>query len=250
MEKIKYFGKRTLDTFIISLSYEDLLPGLKLKDIYPFAEAIQGSFPTQPTLGLLKRRFTQINLAPFTFWDENKKNRVEIGQDFLVFTFTDYLKWDKELPKVTKVFNALNDILDLPNINKIVLTYIDLFPIPREEFNYNRYFTMPNFDIEHEWEIKFHDFVLGIVPFDDPLDEEKKKIVLRLKSIPQDHNDTHFNFRLETIGSVDNFSMTPDIEILCNHLDDCHNRIEDCFIKFLTAEYRSELALDVVPYQE
>ena len=82
------------------------------------------------------------------------------------------------------------------------------------------------------------------------MDEEKKKIVLRLKSIPQDHNDTHFNFRLETIGSVDNFSMTPDIEILCNHLDDCHNRIEDCFIKFLTAEYRSELALDVVPYQE
>jgi len=244
MKRIVYFGKRTLDTFTISLTYEKLLPGIELDKIFPFAEAIEEYYPTRPILGLLKRRLTEIHLAPFTFWDENKKNRVEIGQDYLAFTFSDYLKWERELPKVLKVVTALSDILELPNISKIVLTYVDIFPIPRKLFIYNKYFTMPNFDFEHEWKIKFYDVNLGFVPFE----EGKKKIVLRFKSIPKNHTEINYNFRLETVGSVDNFSMAPDPEILQSHLDDCHDRIEDYFINFLTDEYRKDLELDIEDY--
>lgn len=244
MKRIVYFGKKTLDTFTIILTYEKLLPGIKLDKIYPFAEAIEEFYPEKPILGLLKRRLTAIQLAPFTFWDENKKNRVEIGQDYLAFTFSDYLKWDKELLKVLKVFKALSVFLDLPNINRLVLTYVDIFPIPREPFIYNKFFTMPNFDFEHEWIIKFHDANLGFVPYE----EEKRKIVLRFKSIPQNHDETNFNFRLETVGRVDKLSIAPDPEILRSHLDDCHDRIEDHFIKFLTDEYRKDLELDIEDY--
>jgi len=248
MKRIIYFGKRTLDTLTISLTYEKLLPGITLDKVYPFAEAIEEFYPTKPILGLLKRRFTEIQLASFTFWDKNKKNRVEIGQDYLVFTFSDYLKWEKELPKVLKVFKVLSEILELPDISKIVLTYVDIFSIPREPFIYNNYFTMPNFDFEHEWIIKFYDANFGFVPFEEEFDEGKKKIVLRFRSIPQNHNEINYNFRLETVGSVDNFSMTPDPEILQSHLDDCHDRIEDHFINFLTDEYRKNLELDVEDY--
>jgi len=248
MKRIVYFGKRTLNTFTISLTYEKLLPGIELDKMYPFAVAIEEFFPTKPILGLLKRRFTEIKLAPFTFWDKNKKNRVEIGQDYLAFTFSDYLKWVKELPKVLKVFKALSEMLDLPKISKIVLTYVDIFPIPREPFIYSKYFTMPNFDFGHEWIIKFHDTNLGFVPFEEDFEGGKKKIVLRFRSIPQNHDDINYNFRLETVGSVDNFSMTPDPELLKSHLDDCHDRIEDHFINFLTDEYRKYLELDVEDY--
>jgi len=248
MKKIVYFGKKTLDTFTIILTYEKLLPGIKLDKINPFAEAIEAFYPVKPKLGLLKRRFTAIQLAPFTFWDENKKNRVEIGQDYLAFTFSDYLKWEKELLKVLKVFKALSEILEPPNISKIVLTYVDLFPIPRESFVYNKYFTMPNFDFEHEWIIKFHDANLGFVPYEEDFEEGKRKVVLRFKSNPQNHDDTNFNLRLETVGSVDKLSITPDPEILRSYLDDCHERIEDHFIIFLTDEYRKALELDVEDY--
>ncbi|KKK41332.1 hypothetical protein LCGC14_0725480 [marine sediment metagenome] len=81
MKRIIYFGKKTLDIFTISLNYEKILPGIKLNKINPFAEAINEFFPTKPMLGLLKRRITEIHLSPLTIWDNNKKNRVEIGQD-------------------------------------------------------------------------------------------------------------------------------------------------------------------------
>ncbi len=248
MKRIVYFGKKTLNSFIINLNYEKILPGIELEKINPFALAIKEFFPTKPILGLLKRRFTEIHLAPFTFWDINKKNRVEIGQDYLVFNFSDYLKWKKELPKVLKVFEALNEILDLPNISKIVLTYVDIFPISKESFIYNKFFTMPNFNFEHEWIINFYDTNLGFVPFEEVSAERKEKIVLRFKSIPQNHDEVNYNFRLETVGSLDNFSMTPDSEILKSHLDDCHDRIEDHFINFLTEEYRVNLELEVEDY--
>lgn len=248
MKKIEYFGKKTLDTFIISLTYQNNLPSIKLNKIYPFAEAIEDYYPIKPQLALLKRRFTEIRLAPFTFWDENEKNRVEIGQDFLVFTFVDYLKWDRELVKILKVFNALREFLDLPNIIKIVITYVDIFPISREDFVYDEYFTIPKFNFGHDWNIKFHDTNLGFVPFEEEYDECKKKIVIRFKSIPKENNDDYFNFRLETVGSVDNFTMSPDPQILQNFLNDCHDRIEDYFVNFLTETYRRDLELEIIDY--
>ncbi len=42
--------------------------------------------------------------------------------------------------------------------------------------------------------------------------------------------------------------MAPDPEILQSHLDDCHDRIEDYFINFLTDEYRKDLELDIEDY--
>ncbi len=248
MKRIVYFGKRTLDNFIINLTYERLLPGIKLEKINPFAEAIQAYYPTKPLLGLLKKRFTEINIAPLTFWDTNKRNRVELGQDYLLFTFSDYQEWVRELPKILTVLNALGKILDLPKISKIVLTYIDIFTIPKEAFLYNKFFTMPNFNFKHEWEIKFYDTILGFVPFEDDPISGKRKIVIRFKSIPKNHDEVNYNFRLETVGSVANTSIGPDTEILESHLNECHDRIEDYFINFLTDEYRDALELEVKDY--
>lgn len=245
MKSIKYFGKKTLESLTISLNYEENLPGIELEKIFPFAKSIEASYPIKPKIGLLKRRFSTIELVPFTFWDENKKNRVEFGQDFLVFTFLEYSKWDRELPKVLSVFQALGENLDLPKISKIVMTYVDKFTILREGFQYNKYFTMPNFDFEHEWEIKFHDTNLGFVPFEESSEIMKKKIVLRFKSLQPNHDEEFFNFKLESVGSADEFSMEPQTDILESHLNDCHDRIEEYFINFLTEEYRKELELEI-----
>ncbi len=76
MKKIIYFGKKTLNTFIISLTYEKILPGIKLDKINLFAEAINEFYPTKPILGLLKRHNTEIRLSPLTFWDQNLDHKL------------------------------------------------------------------------------------------------------------------------------------------------------------------------------
>lgn len=246
MKRIKDYDGKSLETFTVSLTYEKDIIGIKIDNITPLADKISKVYKNKPLLGLLKRRFTEITLGHLRFYDEKKINYVEVGKDFLVFAFNNYSKWEKELPKILQVFDALNEYVELPNINKIVLTYIDIFNISLEDFQYNKYFSFPKFVNEFEWDIKFHDIYLGFVPYEEVSHNEKKKIVLRLKS--GGIESEKFIFRLETVGSVDDFKMEPQSNLLKQYLDDCHDKIEDYFINFLTKEYREELELVIDDY--
>lgn len=246
MKRIKDYDGRSLETFTVSLTYEKDIVGIEIDNITPLADKISKVYKKKPLLGLFKRRFTEIQLGHLRFYDEKRLNYVEVGKDFLVFVFNKYSKWEKELPKILQVFDALNEYVEIPNINKIVLTYIDIFNISLEDFQYNRYFSFPKFVNEFEWDIKFHDIYLGFVPYEEVSQDEKKKIVLRLKS--GGIESEKFIFRLETVGSVDDFKMEPQSNLLKQYLDDCHDKIEDYFINFLTKEYREELELEIDDY--
>ena len=215
--------------------------GIEIDKIKPLSEKINKFYPDNPILGLLKRRPSQINIGTLTFKDEKKINLVEIGQDFLSFIFNQYEKWETELSKIIHVFTALTESVKTPKIIKIVLTYTDIFQIPVEDFQYNDFFSVPNFDNDFGWGIKFHDIYLGFVPYEEDLESEKRKITFRLRSRGIQNNDHVFG--LETVGSIDNFIMDPEPNKLKEHLDRCHEKIEDYFINFLTDQYKEKLGL-------
>ena len=148
--------------------------------------------------------------------DFEKLNFVNLGEDFVDFIFNKYEKWIRELPKIIHVYSALIEATEMPNISKIVLTYIDVFEISIDGFEYNNYFTFPIINKENNWDIKFHDLFLGFVPSEDyeDEDEEKPKIktVLRLKS--RGIKEEKYIFRLESVGSIDNCSISPNPDIL------------------------------------
>ncbi|MFX1344637.1 MAG: TIGR04255 family protein [Promethearchaeota archaeon] len=247
MKYIKEFYKKTLERFTVNLSYDSDLVGIEINTIKPLADEINKFYPENPILGLLKRRPSQVNIGTLTFKDEKNINLVEIGQDFLSFTFNQYDKWDTELSKIIHVFKALTKSVEIPNITKIVLTYTDVFRIPTEKFEYNNFFTMPNFDNDFGWNVKFHDIYLGFVPTEENLESEKRKITFRLRS--RGIQDIYYVFGLETVGSIDNFIITPDPNKLKDHLDQCHAQIEDHFINILTDHYRGIIGLEIEEYE-
>ncbi len=239
-EIISYDGK-SLEKFIVNLSYEKDLLGIRTDLISPLSEEIGEVFPEAPLLGLLKRRLTEVHIGHLRYYDEEKINYVDVGQDFLVFVFNKYTRWSKELKKIIHVFNALNKYVEVPNITKVVLTYVDIFKIDEENFNFNDYFTFPIFNNGPDWDIKFHDINIGIVPFEVRSEKEKRKTVIRLRSRPQEANK--FVFSLETVGSIDDLIMQPESSVLEGYLEDCHDRIIDTFLTILTDQHKEDLDL-------
>jgi len=248
MKRIKEFYKKTLERFTVSLSYASDVVGIEIEKVKPLSDKINKFYPKNPILGLLKRRPSQIQVGTLTYKDEDKVNFVEVGQDFLSFTFNKYEKWGTELSKIIHVFNSLIESVEVPNIIKIVLTYTDVLKIPIEDFKYNDYFTVPDFTNEFGWNIKFHDIYLGFVPYEEEFESEKRKITFRLRS--RGIHNNQYIFGLETIGSVDNFIMEPDPNKLKDHLDICHESIEDHFISILTEQYREIIGLIVDEYSD
>ncbi|MFW9872966.1 MAG: TIGR04255 family protein [Candidatus Thorarchaeota archaeon] len=243
MKEIISYDAKSLETFIISLSYQTDILGIETDKITPLSNEIGKYYPIKPRLGLLKRRFTEVQLGHLRFYDEDKKNFVDVGQDFLVFVFNKYTRWPKELNKTINVFKSLQNYVEIPKIVKIVLTYIDVFKIPKEVFKFNDYFTFPIFNNGPDFfsDIKFYDINIGFVPFDSKGENERKKIVIRIKSRPQESDK--YIFGLETVGSVDDLIMPSDASILKEYLDDCHDRIIDTFLTILTDQYKEELDL-------
>jgi len=242
MKRIKEYIDPSLETFNVSINYERDLSGVELDKISPLGNKIGQYYPIKPKLGLIKRRPIElIKLGYMQFMDSDKLNYVNLGEDFIDFVFNKYVKWDRELPKIIHVFEALNEATEIPNIAKIVLTYIDLFEIPIEDFSYNNYFTFPIINNE-KWDIKFQDIFIGFVPYEESSEIDKKKVVLRLRS--RGIKEEKYILSLETVGSIDNCSIESRSNILKNYLRECHDRIEDYFIDFLTPKYKTEKGLE------
>jgi uncharacterized protein (TIGR04255 family) len=244
MKKILSYDAKSLDSFIVSFNYEKDIIGIEANKVSPLSEEIGKVYPKMPFLGLLKRRFTEVNLGYLRYLDEDEKNYVDVGSDFLVFIFKKYTRWTKELEKIIHVFKALKDYVEVLNITRIVLTYVDIFHIPTDEFVFNRYFTFPLFSVEDSPfanDIKYHDINLGFVPNEYNTEKDKRKLVVRIKSRPQEIDN--YVFRLETVGSIDEFSMAPEISLIKEYLNYCHDRIIDTFLTILTSDYKEELDL-------
>lgn len=241
MKKIIKFFKITLNKFVININFNEDFKSLDVNDLAHVATEIKNEYPVAPKFLLMPKPGETVDLGPLRFENkisEEKINSLQIGRNFLVFIFEKYDSWDVELSKILNVINNTKNILEFSEINRIQLNYIDNFSFPIENFNFSRYFAAP-INFTNNWEIKYHDFFLGIVPYEEINQNEKSKVVMRLRGVGiQDNN---YKFTLETVFIMRNLNL--DVSILQSYLEKAHDIIETYFIEFLTPEYQEELGL-------
>jgi len=249
MKKIVKFGNKTLQNFYVNLSFEEKFRFLEIRNLAQLLEKTKTLYPVFPKIGLFPQlpQETTINIGPLTFFDEENMNSVQIGQDFIIFSFKEYSSWRKELKKILSFLKIASEELSLPKIRKIVMTYVNQFKIPKFDFNFNDYFSYPIFDKSVGWNTHFHDIFLGIVPYEETTETKiKKKGVLRFKSGVAIQEDLIFN--LESVFSYENISVDCSNGLLVTYLDDAHRCVIDIFVTFITENYREILELEIDDY--
>lgn len=239
-KKITHFYKKTLNKFVVTLNFSnDFI--VNIKEIGKIAENIDEFYPIVPRIALMPKIGEQISFGPLFFYDNDAKtSSVQIGRNSIAFVFNEYDSWEKEMGKILKVLHEINQIINLPKLILINLTYIDYFKIPTINFDLSKYFTVP-IKPTNDWDIKYHDFFLGIVPFEDQSDKEIKKVVLRLRGIGKENEN--YKFSLESVFIMRNLSIQIEEELFKIYLNDAHDLIETFFIEFLTQEYQEKLEL-------
>ena len=242
MKRIISFEKKSLKRFIVELNFEKDFGIIDLNQLSKIAENIKEDFPIVPKLVLMPNPGETIEFRPLTFYNKEKKNHIQMGRTFIIFTFEEYNSWKWESKKIVNVINEINNVINLPKIIRINMTYIDEFNLPAENFDLEKYFAIP-MKPKNNWDIKFHDFFLGIVPYEDIIENIKNKIVIRLRGIGKFKDK--FKFNLESAYIIQNLSLPTEDDNFKIYLDQSHDAIEDHFINFLDDGYKIEIGLEI-----
>lgn len=241
MKRILRIKKPPLDRIIIRILFsEDLRLNVSISG--EIAKKIKDSYPNEPNLVLLPilRPGMKIDLppmGPLKFTDEKNFNWIEIGKDYIIFTFTEYFNWAEVLEKSINIIFILKENLDLKEVIDVQMKYVDKFIFLKEDFRFKDNFTI-NFDKPEILKILPHDFFIGIVPHED----DNKKLVLRLKGIEEGNN---LKYNLETEFISKNLKLEIEKEDLANYLTEAHDLIEQYFIEFLTEDLRNKIGMEL-----
>lgn len=241
MKKITKFFNITLDQFVVNINFREDFKRLDLNDLTLISKEINEEYPIVPKFLLMPKPGETVNLGPLRFEKKisnEEINSLQIGRNFLIFIFQKYDAWNVELNKILKVIDKISKILDFSEISRIQLNYIDNFRFQIENFDFSRYFATP-IEFTNKWEIKYNDFFLGIVPYEEVNQNKKSKIVMRLRGVGI--RDNKYNFTLETVFIMRDLNL--ETSILPSYLESAHEIIETHFIEFLTQEYKDELGL-------
>ncbi len=239
MKRIVRFVDKTLNYFKVEINLTGSIEDLNITDLSEISKKLKEIYPNSPKIMLVPRQ-GEINfgLGPIRFLDKDNKNGFELGKDFLVFGFSNYDVWQREIERILKTLRILNKIIKIPAISGINLIYVDLFSIQKEGFNFKKYFTV-SIETPDNWDIKYNDITFGIKAFESM--EDHQKIILRFKSLPE--RDEFYKFQIESIFINGNLDININSDELEMKLNNAHNMIVTYFIEFLTEDYKEELGL-------
>lgn len=214
---------------ILELYFENNIE-LTLSEATKVFEKINKEYTREPKLVLLPPikpgEKIDLPIGGLRYSDIDNKKVLQIGRNFIVFSFTEYSRWDELLSHLMKIILNLKDILKVAKINQLYLTYVDEFNVDVEGFSF-----ADNFNVKIEkpenWKIHYHDYYLGIVPFE----EKGKKIVLRLKG--RGIKDEKYNFTLETAFINKTETIPIEEDNLKSYLDSAHDLIISHFIDLI-----------------
>lgn len=223
---IKYIRHPPLKRVILELNFTEDFQ-LKISDPSLIYEKIKKYFDIEPTLGLIppKGRKFEVHLSTLRYSSTDDKRILELGSNFIVFTFNeDYTGWDTLRDIINSILNGIDEIIKFSSINNISLTYIDEFLLSKENFRINDYF---NIIISNKINVLFDDFHLGIVP----IEEENKKVVIRLKA--RKGTESQYFFILESVFIARNIGFRVGSSEFLSLLNHAHQNIEYVFIVLL-----------------
>ena len=229
--KIDHIVIPPLKKVIIELSFENDIE-LKVSDISGITAALEEHYSVEPNLLLLPRIIPGQEIkfpigGDLRYSDAENEKILRIGKDFLVFTYTKYDNWEILRAQLIKSLMSITNTLNLKEISEVKITYINEFKIKKDPvFIFKDNFNITT-DIPKRWDLHYHDFFLGIVPFEN----DEKKIVLRLRGVGL--KDENFVFVLETSFISKNLTLRMEGETLKQYLTMAHDEIEIYFIELL-----------------
>lgn len=225
--RIEYIRNPPLKKVIIEFHFEKSFD-LKISEVAVLYNRIQEIYSIEPNVGLLplKGKRFEIRLGTLRYSDEVNKKFFEIGENFVIFSTTEYSRWNVLRDEILGVLFKIDDLLKGGEIINIFITYIDEFNVDKEDFVFDDNFSIKLLKMKN-WKIDFSDFHLGLVPFK----ENGKKIILRIKS-REDLPDV-YKFSVETVFISRSIQIKMDREILKKYLDLGHDKISSYFAELI-----------------
>jgi len=242
---ITNFVKKSLEAYIIDLEFKNEIGKIKIGTLASLSrEFVKGKFyDKEPELILLPKPggSFQLGLGPLTFNDNNTKNKLQVGNNFLKIIIEKYEKWGTEYNKIKGIFQLLYPILEDITIKGFQIVCINNFNDIRkeEEFLLNNIFT--HF-VESELKIDYEDFHLGFVPHLLKRDDEIEKIVLKIRGIPPKDSD-FFLFKLESLFFKRNLNVKFSDPKLLSNINYGHDFLNYLFVNSLSDSYRKKIGL-------
>lgn len=225
--RIEYIRNPPLKKVIIEFHFEKVFD-LKISEVAVLYNRIQEIYSIEPNVGLVpvKGKSFEIRLGTLRYSDEENKKFFEIGENFVIFSTTEYSRWKILRDEILGVLFKIDDLLKGGEIINIFITYIDEFNIDKEDFVFEDNFSIKLLKMKN-WKIDFSDFHLGLVPFK----ENEKKIILRIKS--REDLPEKYRFSVETVFISRSIQIKMDREILKQYLDSGHDKINSYFAELI-----------------
>jgi len=229
--KIDYIKNPPLQKVIIEFHFPNDF-ALKISDASKISEALEGKYNNEPNIFLLPQitpgQEVKFPMGGNLRYSSNDNSKIiNIGRNFLIFTFTKYENWELLSGQLIEILIKLHEALEIIDISKVKITYVDEFRIEKEDFKFIENFQI-DIKLPGDWGLFFHDFYLGIVPFEN----DYKKMVLRLKGLGISE-DNKYIFSLETLFISKNLEMKIEKEKITSYLNEAHELIEIYFIDLL-----------------
>jgi len=244
-KRIKYLPPPApLERVILEFYFNDEF-NLNLTDAAKIAQNVT-QFKREPNLVLLPKLLPNETIefpamGRLKFSDEENKNWLEIGKDHILFIFSEYTRWKELIFNLIENLFKLKEILKFKTLKEIRISYIDKFTFKSEDFLFEKYFTI-SLNKPGNWKIYPHDIFIGILPYE----EENKKLIMRLRSLPNIKKDSdEFEFQLESILIDRNVNLIIEKEKLIDYLTNAHDLIITHFVEILTEEHQKKMRLEL-----
>lgn len=193
-------------------------------------EEIKEVYKEEPDLvlnPLNSQRFHLSSGGGLLFSDNEKRNLINIGQNYIEFVYSDYIKWEDLLPEFLNHFLKISNILELEEISKMKITYLNEFNFPKENFHLNEWFNL-DLSTKYNWNIWPNDIFIGIVPYF----EDNVKCVLRLKGIGEKKTN-NLTFTLEVESIIKDAKVSFDEKNIKENMEIMHELTDKFFIELI-----------------
>ena len=229
-------GKPPLESFSLRFNF-DAIDEVTLKKLSDFVDSLQGVYPITPEFTLPSSLDSYGRYAPFTLHSETMDRRVEIFLDYVLMQTQRYQSWNQEREFVLHVLESLKKHLGVSEISDVIMVYIDVFNLPREEFLLSNWFNL-NVNVPG-WNLAYDDLHVGV-----SMKEEGMKTICKLSSSSGANDSTSYQFKLQTLMIAEGISHTRNPAEL---VDRMHDLIIKRFTETLTSDTKKMIEMEDDP---
>jgi len=221
--------------FPIETPWDITIPGLlyeKVKEKFPHREPriIQHMEIKQARREVEHKFHTEERIF---FFDSSKKTFIQAGHRILsINRLRPYISWNEFKPNIEKAFTSLLDIVNVKNLQRIGLRYINKIEIPKTSVDLETYFEFRPF-LGSKLPQNIVDFIVGCMfAFNNGQDMCKVELKSAVPDTPE-----HNAFMLD----LDYFLAKPQTvsaDQALEWVDDAHDKVEKIFEGCITDELR------------